>query len=114
MRKPKVPVDGKTKRIGVLDETGRLTGDDVVSLNAEGPLDPGDLPMDRTYKWDASAGHYMPVGYGFPKPKGQPFWSLEMVVARLIETHPEPPAEALAWKAWYDENLRAREVEKHG
>lgn len=114
MRKPKVAVEGKTKRIGVLDDTGRLIGDAVVSLDTEGPLDPGDLPMDRTYKWDAVAGHYMPVGYGFPKPKGQPLWSMEYVLARLIETHPEPPAEALEWKKWFDENLRQREVEKRG
>lgn len=95
-------------RVAVLDKDNRLVG----GVDAETGIEYGDLPTNGTYKWDADAAHFVPLGHGFGKTKGNPPYTNEFVMARMIETQGDAaPVEARTWLQWYNDNLRRRDEE---
>lgn len=113
--KPKLDAP-KTRRIAVLDDNGVLTGAQEVDAGEAG-IDPGDLPIDGTYKWMVNeklpdGGQFVPLGHGFGKIMVAPPYSTEYVLAIMIEANGDnAPAEAQRWLGWYNDNLRRREEE---
>lgn len=102
------------RRVSVLDENGHLVGDKLVKEGAKVPkgatdVDPGDLPLDGTYKWTGET--FMPLGHGFRKPTRAPIpdsYALYLVI-RALDTR--VAKEARVWADWYEENLRQRAEE---
>lgn len=104
----------KKKWIAVLSPEGRLIGKNEVTLDVPG-IDPGDLPTNGRYKWDAEAQAFIPLGHGFgqiAKKNALAPHTLEIVIASLIEKMGDKaPLEAREWFEWYNSNIRKREQE---
>jgi hypothetical protein len=102
------------KTIGVLDKNGALIGrKQVKDAAAVGmPVDPGDLPIDSTYKWIAEGEHYVPIGHGFGKRKTKQPFENELVIADMIVAMGDSaPDTAKEWLAWYNTECRVRDEE---
>ena len=97
-------------RVGKINKKGFLIGTAETNNEKGKPVDPGDLPLDGSYRWDEPSQQYIPKGYGFPRITERPPYATEFVLARVIEAlGKDAPAEATAWKNWYDANLRQRQ-----
>lgn len=97
----------------LLDPKGRLIGAKAVRTLAPGDVDPGDLPTDGSYKWDAERGAFIPAGHGFGKVQEREPWPQAHVLALMVEHAGEKaPAKAREWLDWYNAALRARDEEK--
>lgn len=105
------------RRVAVLDKRGYLVGDAKLRGNQKLPaggveMDPGDLPLDGTYKWDPENRAFVPLGHGFPRIVSKPPVSETMVLYHIVRALGKKlPAEARAWADWYEANLRQRDEE---
>jgi len=101
------------KYSAVLDDSGHLIGRETIDDDQKDGIDPGDLPLNGTYKWDDVNKMFFPLGHGFGKvTKPQPPFSNDFVLARIIESMGDAaPYEAVEWLKWFDGDLRRREEE---
>lgn len=106
------------RRVAKLNAQGHLIADMVVEDDA--PLaedlvdmDPGDLPLDGTYKWDARRRTFVPLGHGFERvaeraPVNEAYVLYHM--ARALRK--DMPQDVRDWVAWYERNLKQRDDER--
>jgi hypothetical protein len=100
------------KTIAVLDSNNRLIGSKAVADDVDG-IDPGDLRLDGSYKWDAASKAFHPLGHNFGKIKARQPHSTDLVMAKLIEAMgAAAPFEAKEWLDWYNVELRRRDEER--
>jgi hypothetical protein len=107
-------------RIAMFDMNMRLIGSREVaagSVEALSGIDPGDLPLNGTYKYNEERRSFIPLGFGFGKVKTNQPNSTEYVLAMVIDhlTTLAPPEtispEIIDWRAWYAKNMQKRDEE---
>lgn len=104
-----------TKRIAVLSNEGRLIASVDVPIDQETDMiDPGDLPLNGTYKWDKAERTFHKVGTGFGKVlRPNPPYSTEFILSILIDgIGAAAPGPAVEWNEWFKSDLRRREEEQ--
>lgn len=100
-------IEKTKKRLAVLTD-----GNVLVGARSRGKgIDIGDLPTDGTYKYDPETESFVPLGFGFGKPR-RPSVSrdamLFLLVDALVEGAPLPE-ECREWRDWYRDEIRKRE-----
>lgn len=104
--------------IAKLDKKGRLIGLKKLKGKAkprEGDVevdDECDLPHDGTYKWDAEAGAFIPLGHGFGCPARPPISEAKVLYLIAQELGKKMPQEVRDWCTWYENNMQRREEEE--
>jgi hypothetical protein len=98
--------------VAILDDKGRLVGKEEVAAKAAAGRapDPGDLPLDGTYKWTGTA--YLPLGAGFGKIPKPPVDFLYVLRALIAAAPDGLPHEVALWAGWYDEHQRTQAEER--
>lgn len=111
----------KTRRIAVLDPDGHLVNARQVSettmkLNDhEVDVDPGDLPLDGTYKWDGEVKSFIPLGHNIPLKSKRPPVSQDYafyLAMREMQKHFQLPQETCDYLDWFEANLQKRNQER--
>lgn len=93
-------------RVAVLDKAGRLVGSREVADPLPDDIDAGDLPADGTYKWFHKNKQFVPVGFGFGKPRRPGVdrdRAVYLALSALIDGRPIPQ-EVKNWRDWYKVN----------
>lgn len=115
----------ETMRIAVLDENKYLVGSrdmkkgSVLGTN-EVEVDPGDLPLDGTYKWMDDEKCFMPLGHGHPLKSKQPpvpesyalYLTMQAVLQLAAKAEVDVPEEVANYLDWYETNLKRRDEER--
>jgi len=110
------------KRVAVLNKDGHLVGareigDSDALREDEVDQDPGDLPLNGTYKRVVDenikgGGVFVLLGRGFASIKNTAPYSSADVLAEVIDVlGAEAGPKAKAWRIWYAGNLAKREEE---
>jgi len=111
-------------RISRLDANRRLIGASMADVGEDGEIsraldpgelevDPGDLPLDGTYKWDEKRRAFVPLGHGFERVSERPPVSDAYVLyltARALGD--KAPQEVRDWCRWYERSLKQRDEER--
>lgn len=106
-------------RVALFDMNMRLIGSKEVtkgSVEALSGVDPGDLPLNGTYKFNEARGAFIPLGHGFGKVKTNQPNSTEYILAMVIDhlatlAPPDLSPEITEWRAWYAKNMQKRDEE---
>lgn len=106
-------------RRAIIEEDGRLIAvrehesEEDPLVEDEAPIDPGDLPLDGTYRWDGDRGAFLPLGYGRkvipargPSPET---FIIHQLIQVLLRAGIELPKETRDWAEWYVLNQQAQD-----
>lgn len=91
-------------RVAKLDDRNRLVGTTEKKKPGPKDIDAGDLRADGSYKWDPRQKTFIPVGFGFGKPKPPSVdkdRAIYMALRALLDGRPIPQ-ECRDWCDWYE------------
>jgi len=71
-----------------------------------------DLPHDGSYKWNAKAKAFVPLGHGFGRPERPPVSEAKVLYLIAQKLGKDMPQEVRDWCTWYETNIKRREEEK--
>lgn len=95
---------------GHLVGTYEWDGSSPVPLNVL-TVDPGDLPLNGTYKWDAERRGFIPLGFGLPRATRPPISDARVLYLTAKALGDGAPSEVRQWCEWYENNMQRREEE---
>ena len=93
-------------RVAILDKAGRLVGSRQTDDPSPNDIEYGDLPQDGTYKWVSKDSRFVPVNFGFGKPRRPGVdrdRAIYLALAALIDGRPIPQ-DVRTWCDWYKQN----------
>lgn len=103
------------KVFAVLNKHKHLVGkievdDEAVPVDGQVAIDPGDLALNGSYKWDPELKAFLPLGWGLgfaatrgPTPETMVLYYVVRAVWDAV------PQEVRDWATWYEQHRRERD-----
>lgn len=91
-------------RVARLDPNSILIGAREVAKPKPSDIDAGDLPADGSYRWDATRQAFIPLGFGYGKPKrsGVDRDRAVFLLIRAMRDSKPIPQECFDWADWWE------------